>query len=294
MEKPIIFVHGPTDAAATAAALAMAGWGRGRQAIPGGKPVASGRAVIVGEDANGCMIVAAGRGPGAAAASRALATLFGLAGLDGRLSLHEVETGRTVPLGPPAAGDGPAVVYTCPGPVHAAAAAAAVHLGTLPADRLPAARELRSLAQRVPPVSAVGDASWLGLDAAGRPVYVMGLGPQHALLSKLVRRALRRLLPGPVPVIMISTASAVHPFTRWGGELMQRWGFAAAGRPLAVWGLRRTYRQLADVAVATLRELGRSHGVGRPASVDPGQAISHTSWQDLRPPTSSPQQPLRP
>lgn len=295
MEQPIVFVHGPNDAAATAAALALAGWGRGRQAIPGGKPVASGRAVIVGEDANGCLIVAAGRGPGADIASRALGALFGLAGLEGRLVLHEAETGRTVPLGPPAVGAGPAVVYACHGPAHVAATAAAVHTGMLPADRVPALRELGLVAERMPLTTPAGVACCLGNDADGRPVYAMGLGPQHELLRKLVRRAFRRLLAGPAPVMLISTAAAVHPLARWGGQLLQRWGLASCGRPLAAWGARKTYRQLAGIAAATVRELGRSHGTSRAiAGVDHGQAISHTRWQDLRPPTSSPQQPLRP
>lgn len=287
-------MHGRTDAAALAAALALVGWGRGRQAIPGGKPGWTGRPFIAGEDSAGRLVIAAGRGPEAGVAGRALATLFGLAGLHDRLMLYDADTGQSLPLGPAARGDGPAVVYMCAGSAYAALVAAAVHVGLLPADRVPRWRELRGLPKRhgLPAVPA-GDAIFAGTDSSGRAVYATGLYGSAELIRRLVRRVIRRLLLGPAPLELVSAAVRQHPLTQWGSQLTRLGPLGPLGVPLAVWGVRQTYRHLAWTAAATQRELGRIKAGRLAAGVDPGQAIRHTGWQESRAP-SGPQRPPNP
>lgn len=134
------------------------------------------------------------------------------------------------------------VVYSCYGGAHSSRTAAAIHLGRLPVDRVPGAREILA----VPGFDRVendrlGIAELAGVDDAGHRVYVLGRGPRPGIVERAFQSGFRAGGGDPDQLLFVNTLSTVNLLMRVGGFLSRRLGWVRLGRPLVVLGTRRAY-----------------------------------------------------
>jgi len=137
------------------------------------------------------------------------------------------------------------VIYHCFGGSHSSITAAAIHLGLLPRDRLPAAAELMSL----PYFDArsrgeEGEIKYLGTDPFNNDVYAAGkknLGARFEALLYDLTTALGLPRQG---LLLLNTSPFVNPLMVLGGFTSRRLGMTTPGRPLVLLGSRRAYFSL--------------------------------------------------
>ncbi|NPV71363.1 MAG: DUF3189 family protein [Firmicutes bacterium] len=151
------------------------------------------------------------------------------------------------------------VFYHCYGSAHSSVATAAIHLGLLPASRVPAVRELLALRwfDRVRH-DQIGTPVYLGEDQTAARVFVLGLGPSRSAARRFVSEATSLCgLDGRVS--FVDCLPLAGGLVRVGGFLSRRLGVVRAGRFLAAVGVRRQYWRFVSLACRTrLRLAGRS------------------------------------
>lgn len=145
------------------------------------------------------------------------------------------------------------IVYHCFGGAHSSPVAAAIHVGMLPADRVPEAAAIAS----VPHFDATPSERWgellpVGRDVHGHPVFVMGHGPHGSVARQALASGYRLAGGDPDQLILVDTLPCVNVWMRVGGYLSRRLGLVSLGRPLVIWGTRRAYPRLAALARQTL------------------------------------------
>lgn len=148
--------------------------------------------------------------------------------------------------------------YHCYGSTHSSVVAAAIHLGRLPADRVPTLAEIIALPDfdRIPH-REIGRPRLVGRDSDGREIYVLGTRGNHRLVKRAVRDFLHLALgrqPGDLRFINVLPAAGI--LLRIGGFLSRRLGLVFPGRYLAAWGVRSSYQGLAAIVTATREQLG--------------------------------------
>ncbi|MGB9661083.1 MAG: DUF3189 family protein [Moorellaceae bacterium] len=139
------------------------------------------------------------------------------------------------------------IIYHCFGGTHSSIVAAAIHLGWLPADRLPAVTEILA----VPhfdrrPLGEEGKILFLGEDVWGNKVYAAGkrgMGPayQNFLYSLVEALGLPR-----EELVLLDTSPLVNWPMIIGGFISRRLRVPLIGRPLVIWGVRRAFFRLAS------------------------------------------------
>lgn len=134
------------------------------------------------------------------------------------------------------------VIYHCYGSSHSSVIAAAIHLGWLPSDRIPAPREIMSLPhydQTEP--GEIGTCFRMGTDEAGREVYIIGMGPAKGIARRVMESVFKMCGVPDGDYVLVDTLPNVGFVTKVGGFLSRAVGLVRVGRPLTVWGIRRSY-----------------------------------------------------
>lgn len=144
------------------------------------------------------------------------------------------------------------IVYSCYGGTHSSRTAAAIHLGHLPMDRVPDARELLTLPRfdRVAD-DELGIAEFAGIDDRGHHVYVLGRGPWLRIVERAFRSGYQLGGGDPRQLLFVNALPTVNTLMRVGGFLSRRLGWVALGRPLVVYGTRLAYPDLVRLVHAT-------------------------------------------
>lgn len=145
------------------------------------------------------------------------------------------------------------IVYHCFGGAHSSPVAAAIHVGLLPADRVPDASAIAA----VPHFDTTSPRRWgellpMGRDAHGHQVFVMGRGPHGAVARQALVSGFRLAGGDPEKLLVVDTLGCVNVWMRLGGYLSRRLGLVSLGRPLVIWGTRRAYPRLAALVRDTL------------------------------------------
>ncbi|GAF27108.1 GTP cyclohydrolase II [Moorella thermoacetica Y72] len=139
------------------------------------------------------------------------------------------------------------VIYHCFGGSHSSVTAAAIHLGLLPRDRLPAAAELMSLPYfDARSLGEEGEIKYMGIDPYGNNVYAAGkknLGSRFEALLYDLATALG--LPRQ-ELLLLNTSPFVNRLMVLGGFTSRRLGMTTPGRPIVILGTRRAYFQLVE------------------------------------------------
>ncbi|HHV62208.1 MAG TPA: DUF3189 family protein [Firmicutes bacterium] len=149
------------------------------------------------------------------------------------------------------------IIYHCYGSAHSSVVAAAIHVGILPSDRVPSAREILDVPHFDRTGSdEIGTCFFMGEDEGGNHVYIMGMG--HA--KDIVRRAIYSILEiYGIPrsdLLLVNALPQVGLITRVGGVLSRRIGLVRAGRPLTIYGIQRSYRNFVRMVASIKREIG--------------------------------------
>lgn len=125
--------------------------------------------------------------------------------------------------------------------------AAAIHLGLLPSDRVPAAREIEALPYFDKTSSEeIGTCFFVGRDECDREVYVMGMGSNRQVVKRAILSILSIFGIDAGELALIDALPSAGLLVRVGGILSRRLGLIRAGRPLAIKGIQRNYRVFCD------------------------------------------------
>lgn len=148
------------------------------------------------------------------------------------------------------------VMYHCYGSAHSSVTAAAIHLGLLPRDRRPTDAELlaaprfdRTLTREL------GKPFFIGVDSRGWEVYALGRGPAARLVANCVESLMELYALRPLELVLIDALPSVSLVTTIGGTLSRGLGIVWPGRPLALWGIRRSYFRFVRLVEETERLL---------------------------------------
>ncbi|MGI9952869.1 DUF3189 family protein [Moorellaceae bacterium AZ2] len=138
------------------------------------------------------------------------------------------------------------IIYHCFGGTHSSIVAAALHLGWMRPDRLPAPEELQSLPyfdRR--PEGREGQILFLGRDQHNNEVYVVGKRGMGETFENLLCDLMQELDLPREELLLLNTSPLVNWPMAVGGFLSRRLGLSLLGRPLVIWGVRRTFGRLA-------------------------------------------------
>lgn len=136
--------------------------------------------------------------------------------------------------------------YYCYGGAHTSVTCASIHLGYLPKDRVPEAREFLS----VPfydkmENKELGTPVFMGKDELGWDVYIMGMKNAKQLVITSMKSYLNACGLDQKSFVLVNALVELHPVTSIGGMLSRRLGLVFPGRPMTVWGIRKTYPKFA-------------------------------------------------
>jgi hypothetical protein len=140
-------------------------------------------------------------------------------------------------------------IYNCYGGTHSSSLASAIHLGDLPADRIPEREEILNTAY-FNKLSAkdMGRIIYRGTDNEGNKVFSFGRGTSKVLLPCLENMI--KLLASEYGLrekIILSNMSPTVPPAMTMGGMLSRWlGIHFLGVPLLVAGARQTYAHILE------------------------------------------------
>jgi hypothetical protein len=134
------------------------------------------------------------------------------------------------------------IIYYCYGSAHSSVVAAAIHLGRLPSRRIPTVSEICGLPDFDRSTDQyLGMIHYKGKDEWGNRVYTVGLGSRSTEASRALRSMIRISGGDPGEFRFFNALQCLKFTAKVGGALSRRYGLRGLGRPLAAWGVRRSY-----------------------------------------------------
>lgn len=149
------------------------------------------------------------------------------------------------------------VIYHCWGGAHSSVTAASIHLGILPADRVPTKEEFLRLAyfDRQRPQDH-GKIFVLGVDEYGHKICFMG----RRFYGEIVIRAIRGI--GKVhhldinQVLFVDAMPCVNFLMMLGGSVSRALHIIAIGRPVVIRGTQQSYNRLVQLVEKAKKDMG--------------------------------------
>jgi hypothetical protein len=134
--------------------------------------------------------------------------------------------------------------YCCYGGAHTSVTCASIHLGYLPSDRVPEATEFLG----VPfydkmENKKLGTPVFMGKDDLGWDIYIIGMKNARNLVIPSMKSYLNACGVEQKKFILVNALVELHPITSIGGVLSRKFGILSVGRPMTVWGIRKTYHR---------------------------------------------------
>ena len=134
------------------------------------------------------------------------------------------------------------VIYHCYGGAHSSVTAAAIHLGYLPVERVPSAREIMDVPLYDKQANSdQGRLFFLGIDDHNNEIYIVGCRSLGDSFENILRSIGDIVKIKHSDTIMINTLSAVNWKMRIGGFLSRELGAVSLGRPIVLSGTRSNY-----------------------------------------------------
>lgn len=137
------------------------------------------------------------------------------------------------------------IFYYCCSGIHAAAVAAAVHLGHISGSPEEAVRRLGRFKyfDYYPPSAVRGTPLFMGADNDGNEVYTIPVDRERFLAPKAVR-GLMRIFKVPVEeVLLVDTVKHTNNTMKMGAFISQKLGLKTAGRTIMYWAVKRSFHQ---------------------------------------------------
>lgn len=148
------------------------------------------------------------------------------------------------------------IIYHCYGSAHSSVIAAAIHLGKLPDSRVPGVREIMALPDFDRSDDRyLGTLFYKGKDEKGFCVYTLGLGGQSAEALQTIKSMLALAGAEPESFHFVGALNCITFMTKVGGALSRRYGLCFIGRPIAAWGVTRSYPMLVALVKQVKRQL---------------------------------------
>jgi len=140
------------------------------------------------------------------------------------------------------------IFYYCYGSAHSSVVAASIHLGMLPADRLPSAEEFENLPHYDKTESyEIGTPFFMGLDEYGVEIYITGMTGERQMVIKAIYSFLKNSEIDVNDLVMVDSLKNVNLKTKIGGFISRRLGFVAIGRPLTIKGIQEKYTEFVSL-----------------------------------------------
>ena len=132
--------------------------------------------------------------------------------------------------------------YYCYGGAHTSVTCASIHLGFLPTDRVPHPDEFLA----VPYYdkmdnNKLGTPIYVGRDEFGWDIYVIGLKRANRIAIPAIKSYLYANGISDRDVLFVNALVKLHPITSIGGFSSRKLHMVNLGRPLTIWGIRRSY-----------------------------------------------------
>lgn len=132
--------------------------------------------------------------------------------------------------------------YHCYGGAHTSVTCAAIHLGFLPLDRIPAPNEFLSVAHYDRMENKdLGTPQYFGRDELGIDIYIIGFKNVCNMMIPTIKSYLNANNIPSKDVLFVEALVKLHPITAIGGFSSRKLHMVSLGHPLTVWGIRRSY-----------------------------------------------------
>lgn len=150
------------------------------------------------------------------------------------------------------------IIYHCYGSSHSSVVAAGIHLGYLPKDRVPTRQELLNTPHYDRTMTRdLGTPFLFGHDSHGFEVYVLGRKNAVHLVENLIPSVLEYYGHPTHEILLVNALERLSMITTAGGTLSRGMGFISIGRPLTVWGIRRSYWNFVRLVDSVQERIGR-------------------------------------
>ncbi|MGE5397215.1 MAG: DUF3189 family protein [Chitinophagales bacterium] len=147
------------------------------------------------------------------------------------------------------------IIYHCFGGSHSSVVSACIHLGLLPASRLPSNKELMALPLYDKTKSGdYGNIKYMGNDNHGNQIYILAKKHLGGRLNNVLN-GLAELVGVKDQMIAVNTIPYINWAMMLGGFTSRRLGLPWLGRPVLFWGTRRAFFNLTSLVQAIKMKL---------------------------------------
>lgn len=149
------------------------------------------------------------------------------------------------------------IVYHDFGGSHSTATAVAIHLGLIPEDRVPDAKDFLTKVPFFDSLTARdhGKLFYVGQDEWKNEVYLLPRANRPDLVLNAVSSTIKALGGSLEEWVFVDTLPTVNLWMRIGGYLSRRLGLVLIGRPIATFGTRRAFFQISCLVRSTKTSL---------------------------------------
>lgn len=137
------------------------------------------------------------------------------------------------------------IVYYCYGGSHSSVTAAAIHLGILPASRIPEPQEFMAVPYYDSQVKDEhGQYRLMGTDEKGNEIFIIGASNLDPIFETIVENTLEVFDLPKDEFLLVNSLKSVNNLMRVGGYLSRHLGLVTIGRPIVIKGTQAAYWDL--------------------------------------------------
>lgn len=134
------------------------------------------------------------------------------------------------------------IFYYCYGGSHSSVTAAAIHLGMLPSERIPSAKEFMAVPHfDTQQQKDHGEYKLMGRDEKGNEIFIVGVENFSCLFERLIKGTAAIFGISEGEYELIDSLKYVNNLMRIGGYMSRRLGLVALGRPVVIRGTQASY-----------------------------------------------------
>lgn len=144
------------------------------------------------------------------------------------------------------------IFYHCFGSSHSSVIAANIHVGNLPQNRIPSWKEINSIphfdrTQK----KQIGEPFYIGKDESNNEVYIVGLTHKKNIPLNAVDSLASIFSLPKRDYVFVDALPSINRLAKFGGFLSRGMGLVFIGRPLAIFGIQTSYKNLLHLVEQT-------------------------------------------
>lgn len=146
--------------------------------------------------------------------------------------------------------------YHCYGGAHTSVTCASIHLNYLPHDRTPETYEFKAIPfYDKMDDGMLGTPLYMGRDERGWDIYALGMMDGERVVIPAIKSLLNMNGISQHEVVFVNALVHINPLTAIGGFISRRLGVPFMGRPMTVWGIRKSYPHLVELVTRVKQAL---------------------------------------